>query len=66
MTVDDEIDPAIFLDSPLNSSLNLLGIPDVSFDGNTSASSGRRKFLRCLCKAFLAATCIREIDVSRL
>ena len=43
MTVDDEIDPAIFLDRPLNSSLNLLGIPDVGFDSNTSASSSCRK-----------------------
>jgi len=62
MTVDDEINPAIFLDSPLNSSLNLLGIPDVSFDGNTSTSSGRRKLLCCPCKAFLTTASIREMS----
>lgn len=62
MTVDDKVNPAIFLDRPLNSSLNLLGIPNVSLNGKTSAPRDRSKFLCCLGQAFLATASIREMS----
>jgi hypothetical protein len=56
MTVNDEINPAVLFDGPLNSSLNLSWIPDVRLDGETSASSNFRKFLGCLFQTLLATT----------
>lgn len=44
-TVYDEINPAIPLNSLLNSGLNLSGIPNVRLGGDAGSSGGCRKFL---------------------
>lgn len=48
ITVDDKINPTIPLNGPLNSGLNMFGIPDVRPDGQTGASGGCGKLIGCL------------------
>lgn len=62
MTIDDEINPAILLDGPLNGNLDLSRIPDVRFDSEADAPSSFRKFLGCPFQAFLATTISERVS----